>query len=332
VRPGDLYAALPGATHHGARFCAQAVSAGAAAILTDPAGKELAIRSGLPVFVVGDPRSRLGEIASWIYGQPSGKLSLIGVTGTSGKTTTTFLLESGLRAAGHLTGLIGGVQTRIGDVTADSALTTPEATDVQALLAAMAEQGVTAAAMEVSSHALALGRVAGTSYDVAVFTNLSQDHLDFHETIDAYFAAKATLFTPGYARAGVVNIDDDHGRRLAAAPQIPLTTYSAAGNPAADWRATDVRGGADGSSFRVVGPGGVEADASVALPGPFNVANALAAIVALVEAGRISPCSSTTRTSPARSGPCSRPCARSRWETSRSCSAVAATGTAPSAR
>jgi UDP-N-acetylmuramoyl-L-alanyl-D-glutamate--2,6-diaminopimelate ligase len=285
VHPGDLYAALPGSQHHGARFCAQAAAAGAAAILTDPTGKELAIRSGLPVFVVGDPRSRLGEIASWIYGHPSGRLTLIGVTGTSGKTTTSYLLESGLRAAGHLTGLIGGVQTRIGDVMADSGLTTPEATDLQALLAAMAEQGVTAAAMEVSSHALALGRVAGTSYDVAVFTNLSQDHLDFHETVDAYFAAKATLFTPAYARAGVVNLDDEHGRMLAAAPQIPLTTYSAAGNAAADWRAADVRGGADGSAFRVIGPGGVEADASVALPGPFNVANALAAIVALVEAG-----------------------------------------------
>jgi UDP-N-acetylmuramoyl-L-alanyl-D-glutamate--2,6-diaminopimelate ligase len=285
VHPGDLYAALPGSQHHGARFCAQAAAAGAAAILTDPTGKELAIRSGLPVFVVGDPRSRLGEIASWIYGHPSGRLTLIGVTGTSGKTTTTYLLESGLRAAGHLTGLIGGVQTRIGDVTADSSLTTPEATDLQALLAAMAEQGVTAAAMEVSSHALALGRVAGTSYDVALFTNLSQDHLDFHETVDAYFAAKATLFTPAYARAGVVNLDDEHGRILAAAPKIPLTTYSVAGNPAADWRAADVRGGVDGSAFRVIGPGGVEADASVALPGPFNVANALAAIVALVEAG-----------------------------------------------
>jgi UDP-N-acetylmuramoyl-L-alanyl-D-glutamate--2,6-diaminopimelate ligase len=285
VHPGDLYAALPGSQHHGATFCAQAAAAGAAAILTDPGGKELAIRSGLPVFVVADPRSRLGEIASWIYGNPSGKLTLLGVTGTSGKTTTTYLLEAGLRAAGHLSGLIGGVQTRIGDVVADSWLTTPEATDLQALLAAMAEQGVTAAAMEVSSHALALGRVAGTSYDVAVFTNLSQDHLDFHETIDAYFAAKAKLFTPRYARAGVVNLDDSHGRTLAADPQIPLTTYSPAGNPAADWRAADVRGGADGSTFRVIGPGGVEADASVALPGPFNVANALAAIVALVEAG-----------------------------------------------
>ena len=285
VHPGDLYAALPGASYHGGRFCAQAAGAGAAAVLTDPAGKELAIRSGLPVFVVSNPRARLGEVASWIYGHPSGRLTLIGVTGTSGKTTTTYLLESGLRTAGHLTGLVGGVQTRIGDVTADSALTTPEATDLQALLAAMVEQGVTAAAMEVSSHALAQGRVAGTSYDVAVFTNLSQDHLDFHETIDAYFAAKAALFTPDYARAGVVNLDDEHGRILAAAPRIPLTTYSAAGHPAADWRAADVRGGSDGSAFRVVGPGGVEADASVALPGPFNVANALAAIVALVESG-----------------------------------------------
>jgi UDP-N-acetylmuramoyl-L-alanyl-D-glutamate--2,6-diaminopimelate ligase len=285
VQPGDLYVALPGSQHHGARFCGQAASAGAVAILTDPAGKELAIRSGVPVFVVADPRSRLGAVASWIYGSPSGKLTLIGVTGTSGKTTTTYLLESGLRAAGHLTGLVGGVQTRVGEVTIDSGLTTPEATDLHALFAAMVERGVTAATMEVSSHALALGRVAGTSYDVALFTNLSQDHLDFHETIDAYFAAKAALFTPGYSRAGVVNIDDEHGRRLAAAPQIPLTTYSPAGNPRADWRAADVRGGADGSAFRVIGPGGVEADASVALPGPFNVANALAAIVALVEAG-----------------------------------------------
>ncbi len=285
VQPGDLYVALPGRQHHGGRFCGQAASAGAAAVLTDPAGKELAIRSGLPVFVVGDPRARLGAVSSWIYGHPSGKLTLIGVTGTSGKTTTSYLVESGLRAAGHVTGLVGGVQTRVGEVTIDSGLTTPEATDLQALLAAMVERGVTAAAMEVSSHALALGRVAGTAYDVALFTNLSQDHLDFHETIDAYFEAKAALFTPGYARAGVVNIDDEHGRLLAAAPQIPLTTYSAAGNPQADWRAAEARGGADGSAFRVIGPGGVEAEASVALPGPFNVANALGAIVALVEAG-----------------------------------------------
>ena len=359
VQPGDLYAALPGSNHHGGRFCAQAASAGAAAILTDPAGKELAIRSGLPVFVVADPRSRLGAVASWIYGHPAQKLTLIGVTGTSGKTTTTYLLESGLRAAGHLTGLVGGVQTRVGDVVTDGGLTTPEATDLQALLAAMVEQGVTAAAMEVSSHALSLGRVAGTTYDVAVFTNLSQDHLDFHETLDDYFAAKATLFTPGYARAGVVNIDDGHGRQLVATPQIPLTTYSANGNAEADWRAADIRGGADGSTFRVIGPGGVEADASVALPGPFNVANALAAIVALVEAGhrdrdrggrgrrlpgrarapgtgrgrpglhRARRLLAQARGGPGRAGGAAR---RSPRATSRSCWVAAATGIAPSAR
>jgi len=285
VRPGDLYAALPGSRYHGARFCAQAAAAGAVAVLTDPSGRQQAVDSGLPVLVVTDPRARLGEVAAWVYGYPSAQLQLIGVTGTSGKTTTTYLIESGLRMGGHVSGLIGGVQTRVAGVTAPSALTTPEAPDVQALLAAMVEQGVTAAAMEVSSHALALGRVAGTSYDVAVFTNLSQDHLDFHASLDDYFEAKAQLFTPRYARAGVVNLDDEHGRLLAAEPQIPITTFSAARRSAADWRATDVRSGADGSTFRIVGPGGVEADASVNLPGPFNVANALGAVVALIEAG-----------------------------------------------
>jgi UDP-N-acetylmuramoyl-L-alanyl-D-glutamate--2,6-diaminopimelate ligase len=285
VRRGDLYAALPGGHHHGAQFCQDAAAAGAVAVLTDPAGREPARLSGLPVFVVSDPRAKLGEVASWVYRHPSARLLLIGVTGTSGKTTTTYLLDSGLRRAGHLTGLIGGVETRIAGVTQESKLTTPEATDLQALFAVMAERGVTAAAMEVSSHALALGRVSGTSYEVAIFTNLSQDHLDFHGNLDAYFAAKATLFTPAYARLGVVNIDDAHGRRLADGSRIPIVTCSAEGDQGADWRATDVRGGADGSTFRIVGPGGVEADASVALPGPYNVANALGAVVALVESG-----------------------------------------------
>ncbi len=285
VRPGDLYAALPGSRAHGAEFSAAAVEAGAVAILTDPAGRDRAAACGVPVFVVNDPRARLGEVACWVYGDPSSRLSLIGVTGTSGKTTTTYLAEAGLRMAGHVTGLIGGVETRIAGSAVASELTTPEATDLQALLSAMAEQGVTAAAMEVSSHALALGRVAGTRYDVAVFTNLSQDHLDFHADLDDYFAAKARLFTPAYAATGVVNIDDAHGRRLAAAAPIPITTFSATGAAAADWRAENIRLGADGSTFRVIGPGGVEADASLALVGPFNVANALAAIVALVEGG-----------------------------------------------
>jgi UDP-N-acetylmuramoyl-L-alanyl-D-glutamate--2,6-diaminopimelate ligase len=286
VRPGDLYVALPGAWVHGAAFCADAVAAGAVAVLTDPGGRIRAAAAGVPVFVLADPRARLGEVACWVYGNPSSRLRLIGVTGTSGKTTSTYLLDSGLRAGGHLTGLVGGVETRIGADRLASSLTTPEAPDLQALFAVMVERRVTAAAMEVSSHALSLGRVAGTSFDVAVFTNLSQDHLDFHADLEDYFRAKASLFMPPVL--GVVNIDDRYGRRLASsAPTrgVPVTTFSAAGKDEADWRALDVRSGADGSTFRVIGPGGVEADVSASLAGAFNVANALGAVVALVEAG-----------------------------------------------
>jgi UDP-N-acetylmuramoyl-L-alanyl-D-glutamate--2,6-diaminopimelate ligase len=243
----------------------------------------------VPVFVVSAPRDRLGDISCWIYGDPSRRMTMIGVTGTSGKTTTSYLAEAGLRAAGHETGLVGGVEIRIGTERVGSALTTPEAPDLQALLAVMVERRVTAAAMEVSSHSLALGRVDGTRYDVAVFTNLSQDHLDFHAGFEDYFKAKAQLFTPRYAGIAVLNVADRYGRRLVAEASVPVVTFCA--DPAsgayknADWRAADVRCGADGSTFRVIGPGGVEADASVTLPGAFNVANALGAIVALVEAG-----------------------------------------------
>jgi UDP-N-acetylmuramoyl-L-alanyl-D-glutamate--2,6-diaminopimelate ligase len=283
VAPGDLYVALPGTKVHGAVFCADAVAAGAVAVLTDPDGRARAAQTGVPVFVLADPRGKLGEVSCWVYGNPSSRLRLIGVTGTSGKTTSTYLLESGLRAAGHQTGLIGGVETRIGRDRLSSSLTTPEAPDLQALFAVMAERGVTAAAMEVSSHSLALGRVGGTSFDVAVFTNLSQDHLDFHPDLEDYFRTKASLFMPPVL--GVVNVDDKYGRRLASSALVPITTFSATGRDEADWRAVDVRSGADGSTFRVIGPGGVEADVSVGLAGVFNVANALGAVVALVESG-----------------------------------------------
>src|ERR1700689_1619998 len=251
VRPGDVYVALPGARLHGAAFCANAVAAGAVAVLTDPDGRTRAAASGVPVFVVNDPRARLGEISCWIYGDPSSKLGLIGVTGTSGKTTSTYLIEAGLREAGHQTGLVGGVEIRIAQDVVASSLTTPEAPDLQALFAVMVERGVTAAAMEVSSHSLSPGRVAGTSFDVAVFTNLSQDPLDFHADLEAYFRAKASLFMPPVI--GVVNIDDKYGPRLAATAIVPVTTFSAAGRAEADWRAADVRSGADGSTFRVIG-------------------------------------------------------------------------------
>src|SRR4051812_22322717 len=191
VRPGDLYAALPGFHRHGAEFAAEAVAAGAVAVLTDRAGAPAAEAAGVPVLVAADPRAVLGPVAAAVYGQPANELLMLGVTGTNGKTTTAYLLEAGLRAEGRRSGLVGTVETRIGDERLDSVRTTPEAPDLQAVLAVMRERGCVACAMEVSSHALALHRADGIVFDVAGFTNLSQDHLDFHRDEEDYFAAKA---------------------------------------------------------------------------------------------------------------------------------------------
>lgn len=280
VQPGDLYAALQGARAHGADFAEQAAGLGAAAFLTDEAGAGRCASYGVPVLVADDPRAVLGGVARWVYGDPARDLLVLGVTGTNGKTTTAFLLEAGLRAAGHATGLLGTVLTRIGDEVVPSVRTTPEAPDVQALLAVMRERGTRAVAMEVSSHALSLGRVDGLVFDVAVFTNLSQDHLDFHATMEEYEAAKASLFTPVRARRGVVNVDDAAGRRIARDTTIPRSTYG----EDADWQAREVDLRPDGSRFRLVGPD-VDVRARVQLPGAFNVANAVAALAALVTAG-----------------------------------------------
>ncbi|GAA3382193.1 UDP-N-acetylmuramoyl-L-alanyl-D-glutamate--2,6-diaminopimelate ligase [Streptomyces racemochromogenes] len=285
VRPGDLYAALPGARLHGADFAAQAAALGAAAVLTDPEGAERAAATGLPVLAVADPRGRMGELAAEIYGRPGEGLLQLGITGTSGKTTTAYLVEGGLRAAGRTTGLVGTVEMRIGDERIKSERTTPEATDLQALFAVMRERGVEAVAMEVSSHALVLGRVDGCVFDVAVFNNLSPEHMEFHTGMEDYFQAKAQLFTARRARLGVVNLDDEYGRRLAKEAPIPVVTFSAAGDPAADWRAEDVVSGHMDSTLTLVGPEGQRVRAKAPLPGPFNVANTVAAIVTLAAAG-----------------------------------------------
>lgn len=284
VQPGDLYAALPGARVHGAAYVADAVAAGALAVLTDPDGRDRALAGGRPVLLHADPRAVLGEVARWVYGAPADDLLVVGVTGTNGKTTTAYLVESGLRAAGHRTGLVGTVETRIADQTLTSVRTTPEAPELQGLFAVMRERGVTAVAMEVSSHALALHRVDGTSFDVGIFTNLSQDHLDFHPDLADYFAAKRRLFAADRCRQAVVIVDDAYGAELARTVDIPVVTCST-GGVAADWVATDVRLGADGCTFTARGPAGVEHRLRLRLAGRFNVANALAAFVALVVAG-----------------------------------------------
>jgi UDP-N-acetylmuramoyl-L-alanyl-D-glutamate--2,6-diaminopimelate ligase len=285
VRPGDVYVAFPGANHHGAAFAGQAVLAGAVAVLTDPAGAELAADAGVPLLVVDNVRGAMGHLAAAVYGRPSEQLLMIGLTGTNGKTTTSYLVEAGLRGAELLPGVIGTVEMRVGDERIKSERTTPESTDLHAVLAVMRERGADAVVMEVSSHALVFGRVDGVLYDVALFNNLTPEHLDFHPDMEDYYRAKARLFQTDKARRGVANLDDAYGRRLAGEAPIPMVTFSAAGAEDADWRAVDVQLGPAGSVFRVVGPDGAGADAAVPLPGPFNVANALGAIAALVTAG-----------------------------------------------
>jgi UDP-N-acetylmuramoyl-L-alanyl-D-glutamate--2,6-diaminopimelate ligase len=285
VRPGDLYAAPAGARAHGADFAASAAEHGAAACLTDEPGATRALAAGLPTYVVESPRAVLGELSAWVYGEPARDLTLLGVTGTNGKTTTAYLLEAGLRAAGLATGLVGTIETRVAGEALPSVRTTPEAPDLQALLAVMRERGVQAVAMEVSSHALAMGRVDGTTYDVAVFTNLSEDHLDFHADLEDYFGVKAALFTPARSRQGVLNVDDPHGRRLAGLATVPVVTVSPSGDPDADWRVSRAELAPTGSTFRLDGPGGLRLDCGTALVGDFNLANAALAVVALVRAG-----------------------------------------------
>jgi UDP-N-acetylmuramoyl-L-alanyl-D-glutamate--2,6-diaminopimelate ligase len=282
VRPGDLYAALPGSRRHGAEFAGPAVAAGAVAVLTDPAGVNL-IEPGagaVPVIVVDDPRGELGRVSAAVYGGPSERLAVLGVTGTAGKTSVVYLLEAGLRAAGVAAGLIGTVETRLGDVAVPSARTTPEATDLHALFAVAVERGVRAIAMEVSSHALKLGRVNGVRFAVGGFTNFGVDHLDFHPGVDDYFASKAKLFD-GRSAIEVLNLDDPAQAPLARSTTV---TYSAAGADAT-WRAADVTPDGYGQRFTVLGPQGVTVAARVGLPGRHNVANTVLALAMLAAAG-----------------------------------------------
>ena len=289
VRPGDLYAALPGARAHGGSYAAQAAGAGAVAVLTDPAGVELMASTGvdLPRIVVADPRAVLGEVSAEIYGRPAEGMLLIGITGTNGKTTTAYILDAALRALGRRTGLIGTIEIRIGDRAVPSVRTTPEACDLHGLFALMREEGCDAAVMEVSSHALALHRVDGVRYDVAIFTNLSQDHLDFHPSMEDYYAAKAGLFTPRRSRRGVVCVDDAWGARLAREAPIEVSTLATRPDAAgpAQWRLQPRADDPDPEAFDLVGPAST-LHLRGALPGAYNRTNTALAALALLACGQ----------------------------------------------
>ena len=299
VQPGDLFAGLAGANAHGARFAADAIARGAVAVLTDAAGAELIGTVEVPVLVHDDPRAVLGELSAAVYGHPSRRLRVIGITGTSGKTTTSYLVEAGLAAAGVSTALIGTIETRIGGDRVPSALTTPEAPQLHAIFALMVEQGVEAVVMEVSSHALALGRVDGVHFALGAFTNLSQDHLDFHADFEDYFAAKRRLFVPEpgaptrqvAADTCVICVDDAWGLRLAreaggrATVVTVATTESATGENEPEWTVTDAAALADGGQrFTAVGPTG-PVEARLRLPGRYNIANGLLALAVCANAG-----------------------------------------------
>lgn len=286
VGPGFLFVAVKGFRSDGHEYVDQAIQRGAAAVVLE---RELQLPAGIAWARVADTRRALGPLAARFYGNPSTRMKLLGVTGTNGKTTTTNLIISVLNAAGLKAGLIGTIHNRIGERVLPVTHTTPEATDLQQLLARMAEEGVDACAMEVSSHALELHRVGGCEFDLAVFTNLTQDHLDFHRDMDDYLEAKLKLFTglalPGAKKGpkyAVINADDSYGERFREAAGGRVCTYGVRGP--ADVRAEDVTVSARGVNFTVRGKWG-SYPLQLKLTGLFNVYNALAAFTATAALG-----------------------------------------------
>ncbi len=279
VQPGDLFVCVEGFRSDGHRFAADAVRRGAVALVVErePEGVE-----GVPRILVSDSRQAMAILAAEMMGRPADRLLTVGITGTNGKTTTSYLVEAVLKARGNAPGLLGTIEARVGDSVRRLANTTPESLDLHRLFAEIEGSGQDSVVMEVSSHALALDRTYGIPYDIAVFTNLTQDHLDFHGSMEEYFQAKLRLFhklgtcsrrpcTP-YA---VVNLDDPYGEKVIKNPRVPFATYGT--RPEAHIRAEDIEAGPDGLSYTVITPLGVSR-VNLQLSGLFNLHNSLAAI------------------------------------------------------
>ena len=277
VGPGHLFFCIPGIRSDGHDHAAAAVAAGAVALCVE---RRLSIDA--PQIVVSDARRAMPRIAARFFHDPAADLKILGVTGTNGKTTTVFLLDAIARAAGHKTALVGTIETRIGDEVRPGVRTTPESLDLQRLFAEMRDAGVRTVAMEVTSHALVLHRVEAVPFASVGFTNLSQDHLDFHPTMEDYFVAKTSLFQRTRASKGAANVDDPYGRKLFDASEIECIGFGTAGD--ADVRAVDVKLEPSGTTIAMSTPIG-EIQVATRLVGHFNVSNCLGAAAVAIQAG-----------------------------------------------
>ena len=279
VVPGDLFIAFAGANTHGISYLEQAISNGAVAVLSDKK-----IEASIPSFIHPKPREIVGAISAWLYGHPFESLKAVGITGTNGKTTTANLVKQIWQLNSIKSGLIGTLGVEIADEKLESARTTPEADDLQAIAAAMVEQGCKNLVMEVSSHAIDQGRIKGAKYEVVAFSNLTQDHLDYHLSMENYFQAKANLFATEYAKAAVINIDDSYGKKLSKQVKIPVVTVSRK-ESTADWylAKAEIKNGL--YQVEIKSKSGERLSENFALLGDYNLDNLLLAVAIVSSAG-----------------------------------------------
>ena len=283
IESGDLFVALAGANRHGAEFLSDAIKKGAVAVLTDKTGAKL-VGDKLPTLEIENPRNVLGPLSNWFYEAPSTKFTLVGITGTNGKTTTTYLLNQIWKSAGKSTAQIGTLGVEICAEEFKTGFTTPEADTLAKIFAVASEKQVTQAAMEVSSIALSASRVAGTHFKYVAFTNLTQDHLDYHKTMADYGAAKAKLFTLAYGEHAFINIDDEFGKKILENCEIPATTVSRA-NRSANWHFEKFASTGGITQIAIRGIGGILIEGEISLIGEHNLDNLLLAIAIAVESG-----------------------------------------------
>jgi UDP-N-acetylmuramoyl-L-alanyl-D-glutamate--2,6-diaminopimelate ligase len=283
LEAGDLFIALPGKKVHGASFIEEVIAAGAVAVLTDSEGAAM-IGEKFPVITHPNPRAIAADIASWFYDRPFSAMASVGITGTNGKTTTASLLLQLWQMQHREVGMIGTLGTTIGADFYPGTFTTPEGTELQAIAASMRERSLTHAVMEVSSHALSQKRMLGSHFDLVAFTNLTQDHLDFHGTMENYFSAKSLLFTQEYANRGFINTDDAWGKKLYQSAEIPVEKIAREDHKA-DWHYSSIHQVTGGYEVAIRGTGGVLIEGRIPLVGAHNLDNVLMAVALGVASG-----------------------------------------------